>query len=227
MPELPEVETVRRGLEPVMAGARILHVDVRRPDLRFPLPSDFAQRLGGRRSRGWAGAPNTCSPISRPAPCWSCISACRARSACSIAAGQRAGPLPSRPLGRPRPRPRRLPPLGRRDGHLQRSAPLRLHEAGAPRRPRRRAPFRGMGLEPLGNALDAAALARACARQEDAPEGRADRPAPRRGARQHLRVRGAASRPAVADARRRHPGVAQRRAERARRAGWPRRSATC
>jgi formamidopyrimidine-DNA glycosylase len=49
MPELPEVETVRRGLEPVMAGARIARVQQRRPDLRFPLPERFAKRLAGRR----------------------------------------------------------------------------------------------------------------------------------------------------------------------------------
>lgn len=49
MPELPEVETVRRGLAPVMTGARIERAEARRPDLRFPLPPDFAQRLEGRR----------------------------------------------------------------------------------------------------------------------------------------------------------------------------------
>ncbi|PQA88680.1 bifunctional DNA-formamidopyrimidine glycosylase/DNA-(apurinic or apyrimidinic site) lyase [Hyphococcus luteus] len=49
MPELPEVETVRRGLAPVMEGAVIADIEVRRPDLRFPLPSDFAARLTGRR----------------------------------------------------------------------------------------------------------------------------------------------------------------------------------
>ena len=48
MPELPEVETVRRGLEPAMAGARLIEVEARRPDLRFPLPADFAGRLAGR-----------------------------------------------------------------------------------------------------------------------------------------------------------------------------------
>jgi formamidopyrimidine-DNA glycosylase len=45
MPELPEVETVRRGLQPVMEGARFLRVEARRPDLRFPLSPDFAKRL--------------------------------------------------------------------------------------------------------------------------------------------------------------------------------------
>jgi formamidopyrimidine-DNA glycosylase len=49
MPELPEVETVRRGLEPVLAGARLASVEARRPDLRFPLPDGFVQRLTGAR----------------------------------------------------------------------------------------------------------------------------------------------------------------------------------
>lgn len=48
MPELPEVETVRRGLVPVMEGARFRKVEARRPDLRWPLPKDFAQRLQGQ-----------------------------------------------------------------------------------------------------------------------------------------------------------------------------------
>lgn len=49
MPELPEVETVRRGLLPVIEGARIERVVLGRPDLRFPLPARFAERLAGRR----------------------------------------------------------------------------------------------------------------------------------------------------------------------------------
>jgi len=47
MPELPEVETVRRGLSPVLAGQRLARVEARRPDLRFPLPEGFVQRLTG------------------------------------------------------------------------------------------------------------------------------------------------------------------------------------
>jgi formamidopyrimidine-DNA glycosylase len=47
VPELPEVETVRRGLVPVMEGARIMRVEARRPDLRRPLPGDFTRRLTG------------------------------------------------------------------------------------------------------------------------------------------------------------------------------------
>jgi formamidopyrimidine-DNA glycosylase len=48
MPELPEVEIVRRGLEPVMLGQSIALVDQRRPDLRFPFPANFAARLEGQ-----------------------------------------------------------------------------------------------------------------------------------------------------------------------------------
>ena len=49
MPELPEVETVRRGLLPVMEGAVIARAEVNRPDLRWPLPDRMADRLTGRR----------------------------------------------------------------------------------------------------------------------------------------------------------------------------------
>jgi formamidopyrimidine-DNA glycosylase len=52
MPELPEVETVRRGLQPVMEGARFTRVEARRGDLRWPLPKDFAARLEGKTVEG-------------------------------------------------------------------------------------------------------------------------------------------------------------------------------
>ena len=48
MPELPEVETVRRGLQPVMEGATFERVDLNRPDLRFPFPDKFKSRLEGQ-----------------------------------------------------------------------------------------------------------------------------------------------------------------------------------
>ena len=47
MPELPEVETVRRGLAPVLEGRRLSRVEARRADLRFPFPEGFVQRLTG------------------------------------------------------------------------------------------------------------------------------------------------------------------------------------
>ncbi|MEM8616060.1 MAG: bifunctional DNA-formamidopyrimidine glycosylase/DNA-(apurinic or apyrimidinic site) lyase [Pseudomonadota bacterium] len=49
MPELPEVETVRRGLSPAMEGKRILRLEVNRPDLRFPFPDRFRERVEGAR----------------------------------------------------------------------------------------------------------------------------------------------------------------------------------
>lgn len=49
MPELPEVETVRRGLLPVMEGACIARAEVNRPDLRWPFPDRMADRLTGRK----------------------------------------------------------------------------------------------------------------------------------------------------------------------------------
>jgi formamidopyrimidine-DNA glycosylase len=52
MPELPEVETVRRGLQPVMEGARIVKAEARRKDLRFPFQKDFVARLTGQTVTG-------------------------------------------------------------------------------------------------------------------------------------------------------------------------------
>lgn len=49
MPELPEVETVRRGLAPVMEQAIITRLVLRRPDMRFPFPVDFAMKVAGQR----------------------------------------------------------------------------------------------------------------------------------------------------------------------------------
>jgi formamidopyrimidine-DNA glycosylase len=49
VPELPEVETVRLGLQPVLEGRRFTYVETRRADLRVPFPEEFAERLRGRR----------------------------------------------------------------------------------------------------------------------------------------------------------------------------------
>ncbi|MFZ1816007.1 MAG: bifunctional DNA-formamidopyrimidine glycosylase/DNA-(apurinic or apyrimidinic site) lyase [Rhizobiaceae bacterium] len=49
MPELPEVETVRRGLAPVMENSVLARVEARRKDLRFPFPDSFRERLEGRK----------------------------------------------------------------------------------------------------------------------------------------------------------------------------------
>src|SRR6201995_6069577 len=52
MPELPEVETVRRGLQPAMENAKILKAEVRRKDLRFAFQKDFVHRLEGQTVTG-------------------------------------------------------------------------------------------------------------------------------------------------------------------------------
>jgi formamidopyrimidine-DNA glycosylase len=52
MPELPEVETVRRGLQPVMEGSQILKAEARRKDLRFAFQKDFVARLTGQTVTG-------------------------------------------------------------------------------------------------------------------------------------------------------------------------------
>ena len=49
MPELPEVETVRRGLSPAMEGFIISRADINRPDLRWPFPENMSERLTGKR----------------------------------------------------------------------------------------------------------------------------------------------------------------------------------
>src|SRR5258708_40329041 len=52
MPELPEVETVRRGLQPVMEGFKVLRAEARRKDLRFAFQKDFVTRLEGQTVTG-------------------------------------------------------------------------------------------------------------------------------------------------------------------------------
>ena len=54
MPELPEVETVRRGAEPLLAGRRLLAVELKRHDLRFPIPLEAVHDLAGRTCLGAA-----------------------------------------------------------------------------------------------------------------------------------------------------------------------------
>ncbi|MGO1541983.1 MAG: DNA-formamidopyrimidine glycosylase family protein, partial [Luteimonas sp.] len=49
MPELPEVETTRRGLAPHLVGRRVREVVLRRPDLRWPIPAEVAELLPGQR----------------------------------------------------------------------------------------------------------------------------------------------------------------------------------
>ena len=54
MPELPEVETTRRGIEPLLAGATVTGVEIHERRLRRPVPRDLARRLAGARLEGVA-----------------------------------------------------------------------------------------------------------------------------------------------------------------------------
>ena len=49
MPELPEVETVMRGMKPALEGKKLINVEARCDSLRWPIPNNFADRLKGRR----------------------------------------------------------------------------------------------------------------------------------------------------------------------------------
>ena len=129
MPELPEVETVRRGLAPVMEGARFVEVVAHRGDLRWPLPKDFVKRLEG--PDGERARPPRQISARRP------VVGRRAGDASrhvglvpdrARAARDDARLLLSRPLEGHRARPRRVPHVVGRDDPLQRSAPLRLDE---------------------------------------------------------------------------------------------------
>ena len=163
MPELPEVETVRAGLEPLLRGRRFQRVEQRRKDLRFPLPDRFVERLTGakvlsvdRRAKylvlpldsgevlamhlGMTGRFTVSAPGGRQRP------------------GARR--LHLRARRRRHARPRRVHHVGRGGRHLQRCAPLRLHDAD--RRgssSTEHAFFAGLGVEPLSDDLDGDYLA--------------------------------------------------------------------
>ena len=140
MPELPEVETVRRGLAPAMEGARFDDVVAHRGDLRWPLPKDFATRLEGPDGHG----PRPARQISAGR------SVVRRRAA---DASRHVGLVPRRSGERRTGTPGDVLTTSARTtgAHdhvvfhmssgatvaLQRSAPLRLHEARAAREARR------------------------------------------------------------------------------------------
>ncbi len=131
MPELPEVETVRRGLQPVMEGATIVRVEQRRPNLRFPFPKGFARTADGPAHR--VGRPAREISHRPPRPGSGADLPSRHVGLVPHRGGRWrgfAGALPSRALQGAGARPRGLPPrewAGRRAHRVQRSAPLRLH----------------------------------------------------------------------------------------------------
>ena len=216
MPELPEVETVRRGLAPVMEGARFKQVEARRGDLRWPLPKDFVKRIEGhsvQRARPARQISARGSVVRRGA-------ADASRHVGLVPRAQRrrcdARRLLSRARKARRARPHRVPHVERRHHHLQRSAPLRLHETGRAGKARRGAAAARARAGAARQRLRRRHAGAGLPRQEDLAESRAVRPAHRRRARQHLCLRGAAPRAAVAQAPRLDHRDAHRRAQRSR-----------
>jgi len=166
MPELPEVETVRRGLAPAMEGARFTKVELRRPDLRQPLPKDFIKRLEGKKVEGLG------------------------RRAKYLIADLSSGEVLVRHLGMSgsfrvaRARAEKTPGRFHRERgraaahdhvvfHMSSGATVTFNDPRrfglmllVPRRDLSRHPLMRIGPEPLGNAFDAALLAKACANKK-------------------------------------------------------------
>ncbi|MGI6245376.1 MAG: bifunctional DNA-formamidopyrimidine glycosylase/DNA-(apurinic or apyrimidinic site) lyase [Pseudochelatococcus sp.] len=161
MPELPEVETVRRGLEPVMTGARIMRTELRRADLRFPFPERFAQRLQER----------TVQALSRRAKYLVADIEGDVLLVMHLGMSGRFLIETQDAAGRPGAFHR---PAGGNPAHdhvvfhLSNGARVTYNDTRrfgfmllVPARERETHPlFRGIGIEPLGNALDAETLAR-------------------------------------------------------------------
>ena len=164
MPELPEVETVRRGLQPVMEGARFTKVEARRGDLRWPLPKDFVARLEGRTVEG----------LGRRAKYL--LADLSSGDVLLMHLGMSGSFRVARPRGENTPggyyhdrsktcraRPRGVPHVVGRDASSfndpRRFGMMKL----VPRAELDQEPLlRALGPEPLGNEFDAAMLARAC-----------------------------------------------------------------
>ncbi len=203
MPELPEVETVRRGLQPAMEGARFVKVEARRPDLRFPLTENFAGRLKGQTVKGLD------------------------RRAKYLLAALSSGDVLLMHLGMSgsfrvshddkNNAPGKFHHERSKDNghdhivfHMSSGATVTYND---PRRfgfmkiisPDALATeplLQSIGPEPLGNAFDAAMLAASCSGKENQHQGGAARSDHRHaGLRQYLCVRGAASRACLAEAR--------------------------
>ena len=245
MPELPEVETVRAGLEPVLRGRRFVRVEQRRKDLRFPLPERFAERLTGRRCRALDRRAKYILVHLDRGEVLAVHLGMTGRFSVSCRA-PRSPPPPRQPHGGER----RLHGVqlgeytyehghdakhdhlvftmsggavvtyndARRFGYMTLIPTAELEQDAF---------FRGLGVEPLGDDLNAAYLARRALRQEGRPQGLPDGPAHRRRPRQHLRVRGAVPRrPRSLEAGRRAspPRPASRRPPPS---AWCRRSRRC
>ena len=140
MPELPEVETVRRGLEPVLVGRRVTDIDQHRPDLRFPLPDKFAARLArskvarlDRRAKIPARGPVRRTSTAHASRHDRAFHRSTARETSREELSDNAGAKRVRTTTS-------FCTCIRRHRHLQRSAPVRLHDDHATDAARRTSP---------------------------------------------------------------------------------------
>jgi formamidopyrimidine-DNA glycosylase len=175
VPELPEVETVRRGLEPAMQGARFVEVEARRRDLRWPLPHDFVARLRGQTVTG-LGRRGKYLLVDVASGDVLLMHLGMSGSFRVLHDGRAARSPPfesGRWAGMSRPDGGLAPPQLAHDHVVFRMSNGALIAFNDPRRfgsmkivPRGRLEqeplLRALGPEPLGNAFDAAMLARAC-----------------------------------------------------------------
>ena len=209
MPELPEVETVMRGLAARLEGRVIRRAELRRPDLRFPIPDGLAARLTGARVLGFRrrgkymlmrleGGASVLIHLGMSGRVQLSDTLPNAETphehlVLETDEGWRIGLVDPRRFGAID-----LVATAEEDGH-------RL--------------LAGMGPEPLDAGFTPAVLSAALAGQEDADQGRAARPGRRGRARQHLCVRGAVPRRHLAAALRPHRGRRPGRTARARHQG--------
>ena len=210
MPELPEVETVRRGLQPVMEGARFLKVIAHRGDLRWPLGQDFAARLEGKTVEGLG---RRAKYLLADLSSGEVLVMHLGMSGSFRVAHRRGKAMPGRYYHE---RARRVPHVLGRAHFLQRSATLRHDEARPPRRARPRAAAACARSRAAGQPIRRGDAGTCVQGQEDLAQGRAVGPENRRGARQHLCVRSAPPRSALAQAPRLHDCDQGGGAERAR-----------
>src|SRR3954447_22352882 len=167
MPELPEVETVRRGLQPAMEGAKIVKAEARRKDLRFPFQKDFVARLEGQTVTGLGRrAKYLMADLASGDVLLMHLG--MSGSFRVVAGGAKAAPGK---FHHPRSEDRAHDHVvfhmssgatiifndPRRFGYMKIFARDRIEDEPL---------LRGLGPEPLGNAFDAAMLARACANRK-------------------------------------------------------------
>jgi formamidopyrimidine-DNA glycosylase len=200
MPELPEVETVRRGLEPALSGARLARVRTTRPDLRFPFPDKFEARLQGARVEALERRAKYLLGRLDTGETWVTHLGMTGRFVVEQGLNARAlGEFVNAASTDEKHAHLIVETDGGRAGHLLRRPSVRLHGPDPYRRAARAPLVQGAGARAAGPGFRRGAPeARLCG-QEPEREGDAAGPAHRGGAWQHLCLRGPAPRADLAN----------------------------